>query len=85
MNTEVKGKAIIDFEKIIQNVHTSAWDEGEKKGRLNESLEIEQSMEREFEMRNTNYVVEQFESCKTLEDFQTKLTEIINRSYNFMT
>ena len=36
------------------------------------------------EKSNTEYCVSQFSECKTLEDFQCKLTEITNRSYNFM-
>lgn len=84
MNTETKGKAIIDFEKIILNVHEVAYNQGEKAGRKNEAIEISQSMEREMEKANTEYCVAQFADCKTLEDFQTKLTEITNRSYNFM-
>lgn len=85
MNTETKGRAIIDFEKIILNVNEVAFNEGEKSGRKKAEKDILESMEREFEKSNTEYCVTQFESCKTLEDFQTKLTEITNRSYNFMT
>lgn len=84
MNTETKGKAIIDFKKIILNVNEVAFNEGEKSGRKNGIEEYKQEIEREFEKRSTEYCVSQFSDCKTLADFQTKLTEITNRSYNFI-
>lgn len=37
-----------------------------------------------MEKANTEYCVAQFAECNTLADFQSKLTEISNRSYNFM-
>ncbi len=84
MKNEVKGKAIVDFEKIILNVHEVAYNEGEKKGRENSVEEYKQEQEREQEKFATNYVVEQFTDCKTLPEFQDKLREITNRSYNFL-
>lgn len=84
MNNETKGRAIVDFEKIILNVHEAAWNEGEKKGRKNQADEFEQSMDIEFEKHATEYTVKQFTDCHTLADFQEKLKEITSRSYNFM-
>lgn len=84
MKTETKGKALLDFEKIIKDVHDAAFDDGEKTGRKNEADEMEQGMELEFERRNTEYVVSEFADCHTLADFQDKLKWIALRSYNFL-
>jgi hypothetical protein len=84
MNTETKGKAIVNFEKIIDEVYQSGVTDGEKQGRENRLAEFEQSMETKFEKRNANFAVEKFSDCKTLEDFTSVFNEIRNRSYNFM-
>jgi len=46
--------------------------------------DIESKYDREIEKLNTAYVVDQFKDCKTCGEFKAKLTEITNRSYNFM-
>lgn len=84
MKNEVKGKAIVDFEKIIKNVHDEAFDEGHTVGHEAGKSEAEQEFETDQEKRNTEYVTAQFADCKTLSDFQEKYNEIRNRSYNFM-
>jgi len=85
MTNAVKGKALVDFENIIADVHQAGFNEGEKIGRKNEADEFEQSMEREFEKRNYEFTATQFADCETLQDFTEKLKEITLRSYNFMT
>lgn len=59
------------------------YDEGKDEG-YQSGREDAFSDESRIEKANTEYCVQQFADCKTLEDFQCKLTEITNRSYNFM-
>jgi len=51
---------------------------------VNYALENYEVPDAYIEKLNTEYTVAQFAECTTLSDFQTKLTEIRNRSYNFM-
>lgn len=55
-------------------------DEGYQNGKR-EAFDDENAVEK----INTEYCVAQFADCNTLADFHSKLTEIRNRSYNFMT
>lgn len=92
MTNIVKGKAIVDFEKIIEQVYTAALKDASDEQPDIEEIEQEsyqRGMEDAFdspqmEKYNAGYVVEQFANCKTLEDFTEKLKEITNRSFNFM-
>ena len=77
-------KAIVNFEKIIDEVYQSGVTDGEKQGRENQSIEFEQSMETEFEKRNADFVVEKFSDCKTLEDFQEAYKWIFITHCNYM-
>ncbi len=70
MNTETKGKAIIEFEKIIVNISKTEYDRGEKDGRKNGVEEYTQGLERDFEKYATEYTVLQFSDCKTLPAFR---------------
>jgi len=82
MKNEVKGKALVDFEKIIKEVNVAAYDDGHTEGYKQGLEDIPDGY---IEKLNTEYTVKQFSECVTLSDFQDKLKEITNRSYNFMT
>jgi len=85
MTNNVKGKAIVDFEKIIAEIHSSGYDEGFKEGKKKGEQQYEEDVNAgSFEKICTEYVVDQFADCKTLQDFQDKLKEITLRSFNFM-
>lgn len=84
MTNETKGRAIVGFEKIILNIEEVAYAAGEKEGRKNGVSEYKKELDREFEKYGTNYAILQFQDCKTISDFQDKLKEITNRSFNFM-
>lgn len=84
MNDQIKGKAIIDFEKIIAMVNDSAFEAGEKEGKAAGIEQYKQDVASTTEKLNTEYVVEKFSDCNTLDEFKDVFHEIRNRSYNFM-
>lgn len=84
MDNVTKGKAIVDFEKIILNIDEVAYNAGEKQGRVNGVEEYKQEIEQDFEKYATSYVIQQFSDCQTLSDFQDKIKWIVARNCNFL-
>jgi hypothetical protein len=84
MKTEIRGASLVAFEKIISDIDSAAYDAGIKQGKIDGEEEYKQSLDREFEKSNHDFVVEKFSDCKTLADFTETFNELRNRSYNFM-
>lgn len=78
---------LYDIVQSIDEFCQLSYDEGKEDGHKDgyeQGIEDAFDNSNKVEKINTEYCVSQFSDCKTLADFQTKLTEITNRSYNFM-
>lgn len=82
MNTTVKGKAIVDFEKIIAEVYEAGKKEGDENGYKRGKEEIIEDSE--FKKFAADFVVEKFTDCKTLADFQDTYKLIFITHLNHM-
>ena len=71
-------------DEFCTNSYKEGLRDGEDKGYINGKRDAFDDSNA-VEKLCTEYTVIQFADCKTLSDFQDKLKEITNRSYNFMT
>jgi hypothetical protein len=91
MKTETRGRALADFEKIIEEVYECSYSEGFVDGKkigneegYQKGLEDAFDDESACEKINTQYVVEKFSDCKTLADFHGVFNEIQTRQLNYL-